>query len=184
MKLAVWGHLWIDAEREGSPESIVRRCKQSGIDTYLAYVHPLEACSIGHIPKFAYGSAVFQDGHRDLLTPLLKHAKKECLEVEPWLLPFRGHLMAGETPEEVFGRSVRTLAESLAPDISGYSDSRGRRLCPSWPENRDRGIRMLRDYLECCGDLLTGVHLDYTRYGDFWPLGFGALCHCDACRAL
>ena len=184
MRLAIWGLLWMDAEREGRPEKIVERCKESGIETYLAYVNPMEKCSAGEIPEFAYHSTAFQGTPRDLLSPLLKAAKREGLEVEPWLLPFRPHLMHGETTEGVFQRSCKSLSSVFALDPSGYSDRLGRRLCPSWPENRARGMRMLNDYIENHGDDLTGIHLDYTRYADFAPNGFGGLCHCDACRRL
>lgn len=180
MKTAIWGHLWTDVEREGSPEAIIRRCKRAGIDTYLAYVYPLERCFMGEAPGFAYHSTAFQGEKKDLLTPLLKEAKKEGIEIEPWLLPFRPHLLIGETEAEILSRTYQPLVYEDKSDAAGYATA-GKRICPTWPENRARGIVMLKDYIENHGSDLTGIDMDYIRYGDAGTCR-QAPCHCTACR--
>jgi len=40
MRIAVWGHLSLDVNKEGEPKNIIDRCKCFGIDIYLAHVYP------------------------------------------------------------------------------------------------------------------------------------------------
>ena len=184
MKLAIWGHLWTDAAREGGPENVIARCKRAGIDTYLAYVYPMEKCFLGEAPGFAYNTTAFQGGKNDLLTPLLRAAKAEGVEVEPWLLPFRQHLLTGENEAEVCSRAYQPLGWEDTTDPSAYMIGGGRagtRPCATWPENRARGIVMLRDYIENHGADLAGIDMDYIRYGDV-DMCWKDPCHCDACR--
>jgi len=180
--LAIWGHLVTDARREGTVEGIVERCRRVGIDTYLAYVYPMEKCFMGESDCFAYRSTAFRGRKEDLFTPLLKAAKREGIDVQPWLLPFRPHLLEGESEEEVLSRTYRPIGHRDAPDGAGYATTAGKRLCPTWPENRARAMRMLHDYIENHGGDLTGIHLDYIRYGDAVTC-WDHPCHCPACRS-
>ena len=190
MKTAIWGQLAVDVEREGSPEGIIARCKEVGIDTYLAYVYPSptflsEKCGHGEAPGFAYRSTAFQGRKEDLLTPLTRAAKREGVAVEPWLLPFRSYLLQGETEAELLPRTYQPLRGS-ALSAAASALVAAKRICPTWPENRARGIRMLKDFIENHGAGLTGIDMDGMRYADGGPTGIGMTeepCHCAACRA-
>lgn len=184
-ELAIWGHLWIDVQREGTPEAIVSRCKKSGIDTYLAYVHPLGKCFLGECPAFAYNTSIFQHAKQDLLTPLCRAARKEGIRIEPWWLPFGSRLLEGETRQEVMARTYDPLVPKEAGDKGGRKKRlprAGTQLCATWPENRARGIRMLQDYIENHGAHLTGINMDGMRYGDS-DYCWDAPCKCAACRS-
>jgi uncharacterized lipoprotein YddW (UPF0748 family) len=186
MKLAIWGLLWMDAEQEGAPERIIARCKQSGIGTYLTYVNPMERCSLGMWPAVTYRATVFQAETRDLMTPLLKAASKEKVAVEPWLLPFESAPLVGETPDGMAARSYQPAAllglGPLGKKVQPAAANRARkRLCPTWAENRQRGIVILKDMIEHHGAQLAGIHMDGIRYGDV-DMCWEDPCHCEACR--
>jgi hypothetical protein len=179
MKTAIWGHLPADARREGSPQEIVARCKRSGVDVYLPYVYPRADVEFSYGP--ACGAGIFQDEATDLLSPLAAAAKSEGVEIEPWILPFEGNLLVGETAEEMALRTYLPLDyDPAAPEPVGGRKA-GKRLCPTWAENRARGIRVLNAYIECCGSDLAGVNLDGIRYGDTATC-WDHPCHCAACR--
>ena len=198
MRLAIWGHLCRDVQREGEPKAIITRCKSVGINTYLAYVLPAVAVNPrdGADPRtvktgydfntqeVAYNSMVFQAGNDDVLTPLLNEAKKEGVEVEPWLLPFSGSLLVGETTEELRSRTYQPLDRPKG-DLDKLQwrgvQKIDKSLCATWPENRARAIVMLKDYIEQHGANLTGIHMDAIRYGDV-VICLAHPCHCAACR--
>lgn len=140
----------------------------------------MEKSLFGEASGFSYNSSVFQGEKTDLLGPLAKVGKREGIEVEPWLLPFRPHLMEDETEAEVLSRTYRPMVKNDKNDVAGYAAA-GKRLCPTWPENRARGVRMLQDYIKNPGSDLTGICLDYMRYGDAGTC-WDAPCHCAACR--
>lgn len=181
MHTAIWGHLAANVQREGSPAAIIARCKDVGINKYMAYVLPMESgTSFGESDFFAYNTTAFQGKKNDLLTPLAKAGKSEGIEVEPWLLPFRPHLLKGETEAEVLSRTYQPIGYKDKDDVAGYATA-GKRLCPTWPENRVRAILMLKDYIENHGADLSGIDMDYIRYGDAVTCR-EAPCHCAACR--
>lgn len=176
MQVAIWGHLATDVKREGSPENIVRRCRDSGIDLYFAHVYPMEASSpFGEARGTAYKSRLFQNTGEDLLTPLLREARRAGVEVEPWLLPFDPNRHVGETPEDLAARRYHS-------DDPDAMSKKGRVLCASWPENRARAVLRLQDYLQGHGDDLTGIHMDAIRYVDT-GLSLEHPCRCAACKA-
>ena len=186
MHLAMWGHLASDWVDEGGAEGIVRRCKDVGVDTYLAYVNPIEKGKLGGRDveadrRFTYNTSLYQHPKVDYLGPLTEAATAEGVEVQPWLLSFRPHLLEGETSEEVFSRVYAPLGyDDSKADVAGFAFA-GKRLCPTWPENRARALRMLDDFLTHHPNL-SGIHMDYMRYGDRADC-FEHPCHCAACRA-
>ena len=191
MNLAVWGHLWTDADREGDVDAIVRRCRDAGIGTYLCHTYPIARNASGYFsPGLTYDATVFQAESQDLLSPLLRSAAREGVEVEPWLLPFTADLLKGESREDLFPRRAYQSAEyaglvpgidTEAPDLPGAAKN-GATLCPSWPENRARAMRILDDLVERCGADLTGIDLDMVRYPNA-DTSWHHPCHCEACRA-
>lgn len=191
MKLAVWGHLWTDVNREGGVEGIVRRCQDSGIGTYLCHTYPIARGAGGYYsPGVTYDTGIFQAGASDLLAPLLRAGRHSGVEVEPWLLPFTADLLVGEQREDLFPRRAYQSAEfaglvsgvdAKSSDLPGAAKN-GVTLCPSWPENRARAMRILGDLIERCGPNLTGIDLDMARYPNADTSWYHP-CHCEACRA-
>ncbi|MFH1570671.1 MAG: hypothetical protein ABIL09_21955 [Gemmatimonadota bacterium] len=190
MELAVWGHLWTDAEREGGPEGIVARCRSAGIGTYLCHTNPIARSPAGYYsPGHTWDATVYQGETFDRLGPLLRAARGQGLEVEPWLLPFTADLLAGERREDLFPARAYQSAEYAGlvpgveprrPDLPGAAKN-GTTLCPSWAENRDRAVRILRDLIERHDPDLGGIDLDMVRYPNA-DTSWHHPCHCAACR--
>ena len=191
MKLAVWGHLWTDVDREGDPAGIISRCRDAGIGVYMCHTYPIGRHPAGYFsPGVTYDATVFQAETHDLLTPLLLAARDSGVEAEPWLLPFTTDLLRGERHDDLFpGRAYQSAeyaglvagVDASASDVPGAATN-GKTLCPSWPENRARTLRILHDLVERHGAHLTGIDLDMIRYPNANTSWYHP-CHCGACRA-
>lgn len=186
MNRAIWGHLWTDAEREGGPDRIVRRCKDAGIGSYLTHTYPIASNPRGYYsPGVTYNTTVFQAETHDLLTPLLEAARREGTQAEPWLLPFVTELLRDEKREDLFPRRAYQSAEFASRPAGETVDGAtkdGKVLCPTWPENRARAIVILSDLIEQHGTSLTGIDLDMVRYPNA-DVSWEHPCHCEACRS-
>jgi uncharacterized lipoprotein YddW (UPF0748 family) len=185
MRWAIWGHLWTDVEREGSPAAIIDRCRDSGISTYLPHTYPIEPHPQGYFsPGVTYAATIFAAPTHDLLTPLLSSARGSGVDVQPWLLPFVTELHHDECHDDLFPRRAYQSAEFVTRDAGVPADGAtkdGRVLCPTWPENRARAVRNLHDLIEQHGADLTAINLDMVRYPNS-SVSWDHPCHCEACR--
>jgi len=170
MRTAIWGMIQMDIRREGVPDKVIERCKRHGIETYLGYPFPF-----GEEDRqvLAYPSAIADGECENLLGPLASAGKREGIRVEPWWLP-TSMTLADDTLEQ---RRQRTY-QSATPD---GNTKHGKGLCLSWPEVRERAIRILQDMIETAGSDIAGIHMDVIRYTDS-PYIIEQPCQCEACR--
>ncbi len=162
MKLAIWSHPLIDFPKGQEDIKITfEKLAKAGIEVYLPFIYGKGA---------EYDSKIIRGEKKDLLTPILKEAKKCGIKVHPILVPLAGGTcLKGEDEIELSKRTYRT-AEKVRTEG---------RTCASWIENRQRGIRILKDIIEGYGDQIKGIHLDVIRYIDGFSLTHP--CLCEAC---
>jgi len=170
MKIAIWGYLETDIRREGGPEAVIRRCRDAGIDQYLAFPHKAnDADTLDH----TYPSTLQEGRTGDLLAPFARAARQEGLRVEPWWIP-------AHVRRKTDSDANRAAWAYRSPMPEG-NKKHGNTPCMTWPEVRAAAIEHLHDLINKGGQDLTGIHMDVIRYADN-PTSLSQPCQCDACR--
>lgn len=165
MKIAIWSHPLRDFPKGQEDIKVTfEKLAKGGVEIYLPFIYGKGA---------EYDSKIIKGEKKDLLTPILEEAKKYEIEVHPIVLPFSGetHLL-GEDETELSRRRYRP-AEKVKTEG---------RICASWAENRERGIRITKDIMENYGNQIKGIHLDAIRYVDSGT-SLTHPCLCKACRS-
>jgi len=163
MKIAIWSHPLKDFP-EGKEDIKVtfEKLAKGGVEIYLPFIYGKGA---------EYDSKIIRGEKKDLLTPILEEAEKYEIEVHPIVLPFSGETyLTGEDEIKLSKRRYHT-----AEEITNEG-----RICASWIENRERGIRITKDIIENYGNQIKGIHLDGIRYVDTGT-SLTHPCLCEAC---
>jgi uncharacterized lipoprotein YddW (UPF0748 family) len=167
MKLAVWGHPYIEFSEGRDDQNIINaafsRMSDAGISIYFAFITTEK--------KLLWTSKVIPKPSIDMLSKLIKAGKASGVEVHPIIgfgsiSPFFGLF-----PE----RTYKTKTEINLPQwAKGW-------ICPSWKENRDLTIKVAEEILE--NYEVDGLHMDYMRYPNA-GISSQNPCLCEACRKL
>jgi len=155
MKIAVWCHSYRDF---GSDEKIRKKLNQlsrAKVDIILPFVHDAT--------KMWYNSKLEGVKKEDVLTTVLSEAEKCNIQVHPVVLP----IMSLGLGEDRLRRAYKPTRHAGV-------------FCASWPENRETGIRIVKDILE--NHDVHGIHLDAIRYIDTGESLVNP-CMCEACSS-
>lgn len=160
--MAIWGHLYRDFEPDNvldQARRLFERLRRAGIGTY--YFFPVD-------DEMAYYRSDLLPVRADYLTPMRQAAQEMGVEVHPLLGFGRIAPIAGDRRYRSLARPGREVPFSV-----------DRSACPSWPENRDLLVRVVREIVERYA--VDGVQLDYFRYPNR-DMQAEFPCTCEACR--